>query len=69
VVVVEDDELGLEVVAGFNEAQALSAASTAGFEVSLTLGSVVAVAPAIVVVVEVDPLEGIDTPCSVRQLR
>jgi hypothetical protein len=62
VVVVEDDELGLEVLAGFNEAQALSAASTVGFEVSVTFGSVVVVTPAIVVVVDVDPLEGSETP-------
>jgi hypothetical protein len=62
VVVAEDDELGLEVLAGFNAAQALSAASTVGFEVSVTLGSVVVVTPAIVVVVDVDPLEGSETP-------
>ena len=54
---------------GFKEAQALSAASTVGFEVSLTLGSVVPVAPATVVVVDVDPFEGSETPCSVKQLR
>jgi hypothetical protein len=57
------------VVVGFKEAQALRAASTVGFEVSLTLGRVVAVAPAIVVVVDVDPFEGSETPCSVKQLR
>ena len=50
------------MLAGFNEAQALSAASTVGFEVSVTFGSVVVVTPAIVVVVGVDPLEGSETP-------
>jgi hypothetical protein len=57
-----DDELWLGVVVGFKEAHALSAASTVGFEVSLMLGSVVTVAPAVVVVVEVDPLDGAETP-------
>jgi heat shock protein HspQ len=51
---------------GRSEAHALSAAWTVGFEVSLTLGSVVPLAG---VVVDVDPLLGAATPWSVRQLR
>jgi len=69
VVVVADDELGLEVLVGFKEAQPLSAASTVGFEVSLTLGRVVVVPLLGVVVDVVDPFSASDTPCSVRQLR